>query len=66
MENIELNWSEIPDFLANGDEGTFVREGDREVEVSNMVGGRYLLWEGRDVAGQTNDIDRCVQFLKGN
>lgn len=65
MNNVELAWLAVPVFLESGECGDYVKEGNREVEVANMVGGRYLLWEDGDVAGQTDDVSDAVLFLKG-
>lgn len=64
MDNIELKWLEVPAFLESGECGDWVKEDNREVEVANMIGGRYLLWEDGDVAGQTDDVSEAVLFLK--
>ena len=65
MSNIELTWSDVPAFLKCGDCWDFVEEGNRRVEIANMIGGRYLLLEDGDVAGQTDDESKAVEFLKG-
>lgn len=66
MNNLELAWFAVPVFLESGECGDWVREDNREVEVANMVGGRYLLWEDGDVAGQTDDVSEAVSFLRGS
>lgn len=65
MSYIELTWNDVPRFLKAGDCWDFVEEGNRRVEIANMVGGRYLLLEDGDVAGQTDDESEAVEFLKG-
>lgn len=53
--------------LATGDEGFYVRneENGREVEVTNMCGGRYLCYENGEVARQCDDEAIAYNFLKG-
>lgn len=54
--------------LATGDEGFFVRNEDngREVEVTNMAGGRYLCKdEHGEPCRQVDDEAFAYNFLKG-
>ena len=50
------------DYLRNGEEGDFVEDGVRMVEVTNMCGGRYL--DKKGIQGLTSDELLCVKFLE--
>lgn len=61
------NFERVTQALATGDEGFFVwnKDNGREVEVTNMCGGRYLCYEHGEVARQTDDEAIAYNFLKG-
>lgn len=66
----------VLEFLEKGHEGDSVDHEGRMVEISNMVGGRYLLYvreeytdilgnnrERWEVAGQADEEMSCLHFL---
>lgn len=58
-------WNAITDFLETAVEGNYVEFRDRIIEVTNMVGGRFLLIdENGEISGLTNVIWKACQFLK--
>ena len=63
-----MKWHKVSDYLENGECGDWVKSDDmsREVEVANMIGGRYLLWDEEGVAGLTDDVSEAVSFLRGS
>lgn len=54
------------EYLEGSECGDWIMGDDRRcVEVSNMVGGRYLMVDGDgEFAGATNDVWNAVEFLK--
>ena len=69
-------WNKAKAYLENGDEGDYVDNGERKVEVANLAGGRYLhyvkerwedwcgdLHEAWVVAGQTDEVVKSLHFL---
>ena len=56
---------EYMEFLRTAAVGDWAENGRRVVEVADMVGGRFLCYDGRDVAMQTNSEYRAVDFLRG-
>ena len=56
---------EYMEFLRTAEVGDWAENGRRVVEVVDMVGGRFLGYDGRDVALLTNSEFRAVDFLKG-
>lgn len=63
--NCRSDFEQVTDFLANGEEGHFVSNHDngRTVEITNMCGGRYLCYDGGEVAKQTDDEAVAYGFL---
>ena len=69
-------WNKTMEWLESAEEGCFADNGDRMVEVANLVGGRYLhyikeYWydfmgnyhEAWAVAGQSDSVIKSVHFL---
>ena len=69
-------WNKTMEFLEKADEGDYVENGNRMVEVTNMAGGRYLhyikeCWhdfmgnyhEAWEVAGQSDSEIKSTHFL---
>lgn len=57
----------VVEALRTGFEGYSISNKDngRKVEVAFMAGGKYLLWDGNEVAGQTDSEDKAYKFLMG-
>ena len=51
------------DYLENAEVGDFVEYDGRVVEVTDMVGGRYLFIENGYVSGQADQTHYAIQFL---
>lgn len=56
---------EYMEFFRTAEVGDWAENGRRVVEVVDMVGGRFLFYDGGEVAGQSNSEFRAVDFLKG-
>lgn len=50
-------------WLEQAEEWEAVENGNRTVVIANMCGGRYLLFEDGEVAGQTDDAKKAHNFL---
>lgn len=50
-------------WLEQADEWEVVEKGNRAVEITNMYGGRYLLFEDGEVAGQTDSAKEAHNFI---
>lgn len=50
-------------WLKNGSYGDWVEENGRRITVENMAGGRYLLTEAGEVAGQTNSEQYALEWM---
>lgn len=47
------------------EEGDWVSEGDRLVEVVNMCGGRFLCLDSEGVVYLTDAVSKVMSFLRG-
>lgn len=59
----EFEWNSAREWLETGAEGSYAENAGRRVEVVNMCGGRYLLYEFGEVAGLTDEIGKALVFL---
>lgn len=57
-------WNEGTDFLMTAEEGCWIEEGNRRVEVVDMCGGRFLCIEDGEVAGLFDEVWRAMSFLR--
>lgn len=59
-------FEKVTQYLMNGREGDFVEHEDgRRVEITNMVGGRYLCFDSNgEVARQVDDAAFAYNFLR--
>lgn len=55
--------AETKRWLKNGSYGDWVEEGNRRITIENMAGGRYLLTEAGEVAGQTNSEQYALEWM---
>lgn len=56
-------WNEGINFLTTATEGCWIEEGDRQVEVVDMCGGRYLCLEAGEVVALLKEEWRAMSFL---
>lgn len=56
-------WNFCVEFLSNQGVGAFVSENNRKVEIVDMCGGRYLLFEDGEVCGVVETVLEAVRFL---
>ena len=58
-------WNEVTEFLETAEEGCFVENEGRTVEVVSMCGGKFLFLDKvHEVCGLTFEIWRALEFLK--
>lgn len=58
-------WNEGINFLMSAEEGDWLAEDDRHVEVVNMCGGRFLCLDTEGVVLLTDAVSRAMSFLRG-
>ncbi len=57
-------WNRCTEYLENGDEGAWIENDGRTVEVVNMVGGRYMLIDVNGyIDSLVDDTWRAVMYL---
>lgn len=58
-------WNEGINYLMTAEEGDWISEGDRLVEVVNMCGGRFLCVDSEGVVYLTDAVSKAMSFLRG-
>ena len=58
-------WNMGIEFLMSAEEGDWLAEADRRVEVVNMCGGRFLCLDAEGVVILTDAVSRAMSFLRG-
>ena len=58
-------WNEGIEFLETADEGCWIENSNRRVEIVNMIGGRFLCFEDDEVCKLCDEEWRAMSFLKG-
>ena len=61
------NYEELVQMITAMEYGDYVENDDtghlRVAEVTNMCGGKYLMFEDREVCGLTSDVEEVAKFI---
>ena len=61
------NYEELVQMIAMMEYGDYVENDDtghlRTAEVTHMAGGIYLMFEDKEVCGQTSDVEEVAKFI---